>query len=532
MGLNAKQLEHVTNEAKKAAEDAAKKSAETVAKNEIGPAAKTEVATQLKAAFGVTNLDLSDIGIRLRPKVRDPEISNEPGKAEVKDFAQYKQVLQGKTSFTTHRYTIEVPDEGEHSVLNLGHGDKGRDLPDAGISARTFSHIHLHTQNAESSSMVALGGPTGAKRDGLIDPKAALGLNKGISAVTNGHLWAEAQEQLNLASYKSQAVLRAHEKQVRVQADKANVEVGSGESVVVGGAKNVSIVANSDVSTGDNAYGTAFTKELTEKAGLIAGKDLVAVQDIWTACALVWNALTVTDEVYKKGSTGKEPKKNDVHKTTVDGIKAMSSILRLIAGKDAGGQVKIAAETFASMTGMVGASMYGHLSASVSSLLSASVVGGTASLKGIKWASVWARDGLSLRTKNGSASLKSDTGKVGIIAKDEVNVASEAGVNIGGDGYAELKSNQGYAFVAAPKTSRMCAGFGSGMGVVLTSSAAYIGDVSEPQRATGKPKNGTYIGISPGANGKPAAIFIQTPGSAMKFGNKEIRFKGKRADIL
>ncbi len=532
MGLNGKQLEHVTNEAKKAAADAAKKSAETVAKNEIGPAAKTEVAAQLKAAFGVTNLTLDDIGTKLRPKVRDPEISNEPGKAEVKDFAQYKQVLQGKTSFTTHRYTIEVPDEGEHSVLNLGHGDKGRDLPDAGISARTFSHIHLHTQNAESSSMVALGGPTAAKREGLVDPKAALAANKGISAVTNGHLWAEAQEQLNLASYKNQAVLRAHQKQVRVQADKANVEVGSGESVVVGGAKNVSIVANSDVTTGDNAYGTPFTKELTEKAGLIAGKDLVAVQDIWTACALVWNALSVTDEVYKKGSTGKEPKKNDVHKSSVDAIKAMSSILRLIAGKDAGGQVKIAAETFASMTCMVGASMYGHLSASVSSLLSASVVGGTASLKGIKWASVWARDGLSLRTKTGTASLKSDTGKVGIIAKDEVNVASEAGVNIGGDGYAELKSNQGYAFVAAPKTSRVCAGFGSGMGVVLTSSAAYIGDVSEPQRATGKPKNGTYIGISPGANGKPAAIFIQTPGSAMKFGNKEIKFKGKRADIL
>jgi hypothetical protein len=225
----------------------------------------------------VTTVSLDDITKKLKTRMLDDVVELAHA-----DTLEWKGTLANPFASIlhhSHRYTIHVPDEDEQSVLNMGAGDRGRDLPDAGISARTTSHIHVHTTKEASSSFVALGGATAAERPGLLDPKKVLASNHGIGAVTNGHFWAEAQGQLNLASHTHQAVLRAHKGKLRLQADEANVEVGSGKTVLVGGAEGVSIVANSDVNPGDNAYGTGFDEALVEKSAALVSKTL---SRLWT----------------------------------------------------------------------------------------------------------------------------------------------------------------------------------------------------------------------------------------------------------
>ncbi len=534
MGLNGAQQQKIIDQAtKKATEDATKKATEDATKA-AGVAAKTEVEGQLKAAFGVDAISLDKIGPQLRPKVRDTEIDIALGTRKAAVFQGALPI--GVVDLKTHRYTIDVPDEGEHTVLNLGHGDTGRDLPDPGISARTKSHIHLHTQAGATASMVALGGPTGAKRDGLLDPDDVLGQNHGIAAITNGRFWVGADQQLNLASHKGEAVLRAYEGRVRVQGDASNVEVGSGANVVVGGVKNVNIAAGSNVEPADNGYGVPFEGKLAESAGKVSAKDAVSLLDIVTSVTSVVDAMKKEDLVYGKGKLVKESKPNDVNKIKVDAFKVLSSAGRWIAGKYVDGQVKIAAETFASMTGSVASSVYGHLSASVTSMVSASLVGGTASVKGLKWASMWASSGVSIRTVLGSASVKSERGGVKISGQEEVNVTSVAGVNIGGDGYAELKSLKGHAYVGAPQT-KVCAGRADGMGLLLEGQKAYLGAAAKADEAACSAKSTTFLELTEGK--KPliklettGEVAIKAKGSFMTFKRNAIHFKGKRADIL
>lgn len=445
----------------------------------------------VQQTLGINTLDLKDVVPALRTKLRDPEVDNiDEGKQPIGEV--YKALHPGKTELNTHRYTIHVPDEGEDSVLNLGHGDGSRKMTDAGITARTFNHIHLHTKNDAHASMIALGGNAKAPHAEIKDPGKALEANEGISAITNGHLWAEAVRVVNVASHTDETILRAHKKNVRVQADEANVEVGAQGKVAVGGVDGVNIVSSSDVNCGENAYGTGFKEELVKSSGKVAGKDLVTMLDAISASVTAVKGFSDKDWFYERGKLSQTQKANDKHKLVVDAVKALSSWGRLVAGKVVGGQVKIAADNFASITGMLGASMYGHLSASVSSLLSASVVGGTASLKGLQWASVWAANGVSMRTVHGSASVRSENGKVTLSAKDEIGISSRKGVNIGGDKYAELKCGNGPVWIGSPKAALISVGEGEGHALLVTPTVSYLGlvtgaDTTAPKRKPNTP---------------------------------------------
>src|SRR5512139_1987988 len=86
-------------------------------------AVPTAVDEKLKAVFGVAAVDLGTIGAKLRPKVRDPEISNEGGWEITKTRPGFLGIPVPVEGRKTHRYTVDVPDEGEQTVLNLGHGD-------------------------------------------------------------------------------------------------------------------------------------------------------------------------------------------------------------------------------------------------------------------------------------------------------------------------------------------------------------------------------------------------------------------------
>lgn len=484
---------------------------------------KTEAGKFIQDTLGITSLDLTEVVPALRKTLRETEVDivdewqQTSGNAQIPGSSLVQKV---------HRYTVIVPDIDEKSVLNLGSGAGKHELPDAGITARTKSHVHLHAFDEVQASMIALGGPT-ASPNKISDPHSVLTSNQGIAAMTNGHLWAESKNVLNLASRMDQTILRSHTENVRVQADDASVEVGAKSKVAIGGIGGVNIVSSSDVKCGENAYGKGFKDDVVASSGKVAGKDLVTMLDTISASVTAVKAFKDKDWFYEKGKLSQAKKANDKGKLVVDAVKALSSIGRFVAGKFVGGQVKIAADHFVSMTGMLGASMYGHLSASVSSLLSASVVGGTASLKGLNWASVWAANGVSIRTVHGSASVRSEEGKVTLSAKDEIGISSRKGVNIGGDSYAELKSGDGPVFVASPKKTIVCAGEESGMGVILDGRTAYMGDVTNANEATGKSKRGTCIMVVP----ERENIYFKTAGCGVQLNKKKVDVSGKKINL-
>ncbi len=495
---------------------------------------KNEAGAFIKTALGVTSLDLKEVVPALRNKLRDPEIDIEIGTKTVP--SPHAKIPGATITEKVHRYTVIVPDIDEKSVLNLGSGAGKHELPDAGITARTKTHAHLHAFEKTNASMIGLGGPTASPND-IVDPHKVLTSNTGICAVTNGHLWAEAQKVVNLASHTEQTILRAHKKMVRVQADAANVEVGSAKKVIVGGVDSVNIVSNGTVELGENQYGQGFGETLSESAKIEIDKDGVSLLDWLSSGMTTWQAYRAEDQIYKKGTLEKETKKNDTPKIITDALKVLSSVGRQVASKFVGGKVSISAATFASMTGRVAASMYGNLSATVASAVSASVVGGTAGLKGLVWTSVWAGNGVSVRTLLGSASLRSDKGKVAIDGAKEVNVVSAGGVNVGGDGYAELKSGKGYAYVGSAKFSKVCAGTGSGMGVLVSGTQTVIGTMTNADKASASPTKEHCIVISTGgtsATGKAIepGIAIQSSRAVIRAKSNEWHVVGKKAHIL
>jgi hypothetical protein len=496
---------------------------------------KNEAGTFIKNTLGVTSLDLKEVVPALRNKLRDPEVDIEVGTKTVP--TPHSKIPGSTITEKTHRYTVIVPDIDEKSVLNLGSGAEKHELPDPGITARTKSHIHLHAFDAANASMIALGGPTILKTSKITDPHKVLTSNEGISAVTNGHLWGEAQKVVNLASHTDQTIVRAHEKMVRVQADAANVEVGAAKKVIVGGVDSVNIVSNGTVDLGDNKYGQGFGETLSESAKIEIDKDGISLLDWLSSGMTTWQAYRAEDQIYKKGTLEKETKKNDKPKIITDALKVISSASRQVASKLVGGKVSISAATFASMTGRVAASMYGNLSATVASAVSASVVGGTAGLKGLVWTSVWAGNGVSVRTLLGSASLRSDKGKVAIDGAKEVNVVSAGGVNIGGDGYAELKSGSGSVYVGSSKFTKVCAGSGSGMGVLVSATQTVIGTMTNPDKSSASPTKEQCIVMSTGGTGAGGkaiqpGLAIQSQRAVIRAKNNEWHVVGKKAYIL
>jgi hypothetical protein len=312
---------------------------------------------------------------------------------------------------TQHRYTIDVPSLAEGSVLKLGAPDTGRNLPDPGISGRTLTHVHLHA--TQVPTMLTLGEPTkvvlgDAAPQGTDD---VLSKSRGFAAVTEGTAWIDAKEQLALVTRTGEASMRAIEGDLRLQADATNVELAAGQKVVIGAGDSVKIVATSGTDAQINGYQKPFGKSFFDGSWAFGSKEIMAAADVYTSVASLFKAFDEQESDYKKGNVSKEQTATDFAKNFVDAGKIVSTLVRYALGHSLGGQVKISAETFASITGGLAASVFGNLSASLTSPLSASVVGGTASMKGMAWSSVWAGLGVSIRTVRGKASLKSEQGQ-------------------------------------------------------------------------------------------------------------------------
>jgi uncharacterized protein (DUF2345 family) len=403
---------------------------------------------------------------------------------------EYDVVSGGVPTGGPNRYTVNVPYDS--TTLSMGRGSASW-IKDDGFTARTQKHAHVHTLEGANQTMIALGGPT---LEGWAGHKGNhLASNDGFMVVTEGNTWLDTNKQIYMVSRTEQVTLRAAAKDLRLQADAAPIQIAANKDVLVGSQTNVTIVADTGAALNDAGYKQVFDKSYDTALTSKGKKELLTILDVAGAIQGICQSFESLDKIGEDGKWGFTSDANGAAKLYVDVIKLISTVGRYFHGKDAPGQVKIAGEQYASMTGGIAASIFGNLSASMTSTLSASVLGGTASLKGLAWASIWAGAGVSVKTLTGKADLKSEKGKVNVSGKQDVAMASsDAKVKVTGKKGVQLNATAGPALVHGSTMAYLGAGTGPGYGVGANDTGVHLGKFNSPKDFA-KPGNEVSEGI-------------------------------------
>jgi uncharacterized protein (DUF2345 family) len=421
--------------------------------------------------------DVAAIRDQLTPlqgaRVTDPHLAQA---VETDDSAAAPSVANPTAG--PHRYTILVPHD-DKAVLNVGQGmADANHINDIGITGRTKSHIHWHTTEGTGKSMIAIGGMTNEGWPGF---KSVLGSMSGYTMQTEGGAYNDAALQFYIVSRTGEVVLRAHTENVRIQADAKSVEIGANEEVVIGAKKTINIVSDSGAKLDDNGYKQHFDGAYNQGMGSKSQKILLNALDAIASFQGICTAFSSLDTIGADGKWGWTSEPNSVAKFYVDVGKLISTLGRMANGLHAPGQVKVSGENYASLTGGLAASVFGNLSASVSSVVSASLLGGTASVKGLAWTSLWAGLGVSMKTLGGKAEVKSEHGKAAISAKSDIAIASkDKAVKITGKTGAQLNANAG-PLTLHGKTAYIGGGEGAGYGMIASTDTLQIGKLGSPK---------------------------------------------------
>ncbi len=419
---------------------------------------------------GVTQINVDELAAALVP-LTDPNI-------ETAAHGSASRPAAANPTSGPHRYTIVVPNQGgngENSIVNIGQAAPSR-INDTGITGKTKSHVHWHTTEAATMTLVSLGIHTNEGFAGL-DGTNWQAVNTGFMMTTNADSFLDAEGQMYVVSRSNNVVVRAQSGVVRVLADggTGNVEVMGKNDVMLGGKHNVYMIADPSAVITPPTPKEKITDGWPAASIGKGVKEVMTLLDLAGTAQGLWSTIgtqnTISDDNFKSGWIN-DP--NSTAKFWVDIAKFISTVGRYAAG-GAAGQVKIYADTFAGMSGSVAGSLYGGLSASVTSPVSASLLGGTASVKGLAWTSVWAGMGASLKTLWGKADLKSEYGKAQVSSKQDVAIASkEGGATVKGKKNVSVSSD-GPAAIHGKTTLTALGGPGDGHGIFANSSGIHVG---------------------------------------------------------
>jgi hypothetical protein len=390
-----------------------------------------------------------------------------------------------------HRITFLVPTP-EDVVFSMGAAGPTERIADIGITGRTKHHIHWVTTTDEpetaasggapassgaSQTLITLGGPALSAKTASHGGVVAT-TSRGFAMLTDGRAWQDAKETFVAISREGDVGIRAaldtgSGKTIGIQSDKGSIEVAGHKSVSIASRSSIVLSADNAFEVKDHPYGekkyNLFTSNLV---GNKVMKAVMAVGDV--AGSAVAFAAT-----FKKLTTETEPGKPawktgpslDVIKFAVDAAKLVSTIGREIYawagyfdsldGKtDIGSLEKVAIQTTgaASMTGEFSASVYGGVSASLSSPVSASLLGGTAGLKGLAWASIWGGFEASMKGFK-DAKVEGERGKVSVKSKLKAELmSSDDKVVVQGMKDVQLSSTDESAYVFGAKKVYLGAG--------------------------------------------------------------------------
>lgn len=381
-----------------------------------------------------------------------------------------------------NRYTVHVP--FDQTTLSLGK-ESSKWIKDPGITGRTLHHIHFHTTETPKT-MVSLGGA--AKNEGFDGfDGGVIKKNEGFSMVTDGNAWMDAKKQFYVVSRTEDVVIRTHAaKTAALHSDLGDVSIAAKKKVSVGSAGDIWIGADIEGHVEDKKFEKVIESEVGKWIANKSMKTLLTAVDTYFAGAAVFQKAADVEKKSKDGVSGWDLESNwSKAKFIVDLMKVSSTIARYATEFTSEGKVSIVASTFAGMTGNIAASVFGNLSASLTSALSASVLGGTASLKGILWTSVWSGVQTSIKSIK-DVEVKAEKGKVKITGKEETEIIAQDGpMRVTGEKEVYVSSASKCVVVHAPKVVAIAAGDENGFGLRAEDDWVFVGKVSTPKNFVG-----------------------------------------------
>lgn len=384
-----------------------------------------------------------------------------------------------------NRYTVHVP--FDLTTLSLGK-ESSRWIKDPGITGRTKHHIHFHTTE-EPKTMVSLGGPAANEGfDGF--GGGVIKINNGFSMVTDGNAWLDAKKQFYIVSRTEDVIIRTHAaKTAALHSDLGDVSIAAKKKVSIGSAGDIWIGADLEGHVEDKKFEKVIDSEVGKWIANKTVKTLLTAVDTYFAAEAVFVKAADVEKKSKDGVSGWDTESNwSKAKFIVDMAKVSSTIARYATEFTSEGKVSIMATTFAGMTGNVAASVFGNLSASLSSLVSASVLGGTASVKGILWTSVWSGVQTSIKSIK-DVEVKAEKGKVKISGKTDTEIATQDGpLKLTGNTDVRLSSATTNVVVHAPKVVTIGAGDANGYGMRAEGDWMFVGKMSSPKNFMGMAK--------------------------------------------
>lgn len=384
-----------------------------------------------------------------------------------------------------NRYTVHVP--FDLTTLSLGK-ESSRWIKDPGITGRTKHHIHFHTTE-EPKTMVSLGGPAANEGfdgfDGGVIKK-----NAGFSMVTDGNAWLDAKKQVYVVSRTEDVIIRTHAaKTAALHSDLGDVSIAAKKKVSMGTVGDIWIGADIAGHVEDKKFEKVIDGEVGKWIANKSAKTLLTAVDTYYSAAAVFAKAADVEKKSKDGVSGWELEDNwSKAKFIVDLVKVSSTISRYATEFTSEGKVSIMASTFAGMTGNIAASVFGNLSASLTSLLSASVLGGTASVKGILWTSIWSGVQTSIKSIK-DVEVKAEKGKVKITGKKETEIIAQDGpMKVTGEKEVYVSSATKCVVVHAPKVVAIAAGDANGFGLRAEADWVFVGKMSTPKNFVGMGK--------------------------------------------
>lgn len=385
-----------------------------------------------------------------------------------------------------NRYTVYVP--FDLTTFSLGK-ESSRWIRDPGITGRTQHHVHFHTTETPKT-MISLGGPAAHEGFAGFDGDV-IKRNGGFSMVTDGNAWLDAKKQFYVVSRTEDVIIRtAAAKTAALHSDLGDVSIAAKKKVSIGTAGDIWIGADTDGHVEDKKFEKVVDSEVGKWIANKTVKTMLTAVDTYFAAEAVFLKAADVEKKSKDGVSGWDTETNwSKAKFIVDLGKVASTIARYATEFTLEGKVSIMATSFAGMTGNVAASVFGNLSASLTSLVSASVLGGSASMKGILWTSVWSGVQTSIKSIK-DVEIKAEKGKLKASGKTDAEVVCQSGpLKLTGDTDVRLSSATTSVVVHAPKVASIAAGDGNGYGVRAEPEWIFVGKMSSPKNFMGMSKD-------------------------------------------
>ncbi|HVY45493.1 MAG TPA: hypothetical protein VHB21_06415 [Minicystis sp.] len=407
----------------------------------------------------------------------------DPNLADVAEEA-YDLPECSATTEGPNRLTLHVPTDA--AVLSMGQGST-RWIKDKGITARTTTHIHLHTKEAANETMVALGGPT---NEGFASFKSVLERSTGYAMVTAHHAYLDAQKQMYLVAREKDVIVRTagREGKVLVQADNSHVRIGAKEGFITGTSGSVGIYAHPSFHIDDPDY-TAAVGENVKTAfeqswEQTTVKAISAVQSVTG----VVTGLIGLGRTYKKVKGDKKEWISAVWPELVVLAAEMLELKEKAQKKpEPEGNVLIAAQHQIGLKAEGELVMFGAEEAQMSTTGGAAMLGKMASVKGLILGSVWGGVMASLKATRNVA-IGALTGAVEISGKKEVAIESKE-VLIGAHEKSVLAADE-LAAVFGDAEAYIAA---DGYGLKAKKTELFLGKLNEAKNYKAAEANDTSI---------------------------------------